>query len=122
MPKRISEFPKYKTDVRRWVRLSGVDPKNQGDLLLDSIPWNHPWKEHLEKTVGDKVGNNKKGASEILEHLEGCNQLSVLSEMTRAKGTGILTFIRVWETKFEMVEKLGVNISDISGICCMLAI
>ena len=30
----------------------------QGDLLLDSIPWNHPWKEHLEKAVGDKVGNN----------------------------------------------------------------
>ena len=109
MPKRISEFPKYKTDVRRWVRLSGVDPKNQGDLLLDSIPWNHPWKEHLEKTVGDKVGNNKKGASEM-------------TKMTRAKGTSILTFIRVWETKFEMVEKLGVNISDISGICCMLAI
>ena len=101
LPKRISEFPKYKTDVRRWVRLSGVDPKIQGDLLLDSIPWNHPWKEHLEKTVGDKVGNNKKGALEILEHLEGCYRLSVLSKMTRAEGTGI----RVWETKFEKVEK-----------------
>ena len=101
LPKRISEFPKYKTDVRRWVRLSGVDPKIQGDLLPDSIPWNHPWKEHLEKTVGDKVGNNKKGASEILEHLEGCYKLSVLSKMTRAEGTGI----RVWETKFEKVEK-----------------
>ena len=53
---------------------------------------------------------------EILEHLEGCYELSVLSKMTRAEGTGILTFIRVWETKFEKVKTLGVNISDISGI------
>ena len=41
--------------------------------------------------------------------------------MTRAKGTGILTFIRVWETKFEKVKKLGVNISNISGIDLLYA-
>ena len=83
--------------------------------------FNASWKEHLERTVGDNDGNNKKGASEILEHLEGCYELSVLSKMTRAEGTGILTFIRVWETKFEKVEKLGVNISDISGIDMLYA-
>ena len=121
LPKKISEFPKYKTDVKRWARLSGVDPQIQGDLLLDSIPWNHPWKEHLEKAVGDKVGNNKKGAAEILEHLEGCYELSLLSKMTRDEGVGILTFIRVWESKFEKVQKLGVKTSDISGIDLLYA-
>ena len=75
--------------------MSGVDPKIQGDLLLDSNPWNHPWKEHLEKAVGDKVGNNKKGAAETFEHLERCLELSLLSKMTRDKGVGILAFIRV---------------------------
>ena len=60
LPVSVSEFPKYKKDVLRWSRLSGVTARVQGDVILDSIPWDHPWKESLERAVGDKVTNNKK--------------------------------------------------------------
>ena len=41
--------------------------------------------------------------------------------MTRDEGVGILIFIRVWESKFEKVQKLGAKTSDISGIDLLYA-
>ena len=56
-----------------------------------------------------------------MEYFEGCFELSLLSKMTRDEGVGTLTFFRVWESKFEKVQKLGVNTSDISGIDLLYA-
>ena len=119
LPYVISEFPKYKADLQRWSRLSGFDPRIQGDIVLDNIDWDNPWKMRLENAVGEKVTNNKKGVAEILKFLEGCHELELLRNMRwwgRQKGESILGFVNLWETRLEFVKRSGVVPYQVYGV------
>ena len=118
LPYLISEFPKYKADLQRWSRLSGFDPRVQGDIVLDNIGWDNPWKMKLENAVGEKVTNNKKGVSEILKFLEGCYELEQLRNMRwvgREMGDSILGFVNLWEARLQFVKGCGVAPYQVYG-------
>ena len=119
LPCFIYEFPKYKADLQRWSRLSGFDPRVQGDIVLDNIGWDNPWKMKLENAVGKKVSNNKKGVNEILNYLEGCYELERLRDMRwvgRKKGESILEFVNVWEARLKFVKRTGVVPYQVYGV------
>lgn len=119
LPCFIYEFPKYKADLQRWSRLSGFDPRVQGDIVLDNIGWDNPWKMKLENAVGKKVTNNKKGVNEILNYLEGCYELERLRDMRwvgRKKGESILEFVNVWEARLKFVKRTGVVPYQVYGV------
>ena len=56
-----SQFKSYKRNLLRWERLTNVDPKNRGDLILLNIPEGNKLKEVLEQEVGDQVQDNPEG-------------------------------------------------------------
>ena len=119
LPYHICEFPKYRADLQRWSRLSGFDPRVQGDIVLDNIGWDNPWKMRLENAVGNKVTNNKRGVSEILKFLEGCYELELLRNMRwvgREKGTSILGFVNEWETRLQFVKRSGIVPYQVYGV------
>ena len=119
LPCFIYEFPKYKAGLQRWSRLSGFDPRVQGDIVLDNIGWDNPWKMKLENAVGAKVTNNKKGVNEILKFLEGSYELELLRDMRwvgRKKGESVLGFVNVWEARLQFVKKSGVVPYQVYGV------
>ena len=100
-------------------RLSGVCARVQGDVILDSIPWDHPWKESLERAVGDKVTNNKHGVAEIFKVLDGLYDLNLLRKRTRGMKESLLIYVNLWEEELERIRKMGDVHSNISGIDLM---
>ena len=65
-----AQFRQYKIEVKRWQRVTSVAKKDQGDIIMMSIPQGHKLKQGLELDCGEAVINDEEGVKKILDALE----------------------------------------------------
>ena len=117
-----AQFKSYKRNLLRWDRLTNVEPKNRGDLVLLNIPESNKLKEMLEQEVGDQVQDNPDGVKLIIEALEslygenevleGYLRFRDLEEKQRTVGQCVLEYVSEWETLYGYAKEHNIELED----------
>ena len=65
------DLNQYERKLRRWSRVCGVPPDQQGDIILSHPSQTNPsLQDRLDREIGDKLQDNKDGVDLILSTLK----------------------------------------------------
>ena len=115
-------FKRWKVELQRWREYSGIDPRDQADIILFHIPGTHMLKEKLETEMQGKT-KDTDGVDQLLKILDAMFGEDELTETfldfklwiskTRATGQDILEYAIDWETLYNKIKQRGIEIPEV---------
>ena len=112
----------YERKLTRWSRKSGIDLKDQGDIILMHPSNTNPTlHDRLENEIGDLVSDNEEGVKLIISTLKkwygvnkGVDLMRVFNEFVntvRKTNQDLHSYVADFEAKNNQLEKLGERLS-----------
>ena len=112
----------YKKRLRRWSRLSTLNPQTQFDLVLNALDVSHPLCSKLEEEIGDSDEAATKGIEVLLskldeiygreEEIDAFKNYKEFEEKVRKEGQDLVEYINEWETLYNKLKSKGDTLSD----------
>ena len=119
-PTTVSEYSVYKKSVERWSRERGCcPPRDQAQLILDSIPRDHPWRDIVMAASDPSIRNISM--KRVMQILDACYEVCSLSKSMRKRCENIVSFIQKWEKTIEWSDQVGVRLAHDEGLDLLYA-
>ena len=111
--------------LRKWSRVGGYAPKDQGDVFTIHAASNCPTLAmEMDKKIGDKLSEAPDAVEQIIKWLEErygvdrqvdiCKTFKKFFFSTRNNGTDLVTYVNEFEMNFAQLQKLGeIEISEL---------
>ena len=109
------DLNQYERKLKRWSRVCGVPPDQQGDIILSHPSQTNPsLQDRLDREIGDKLQDNKDGVDLILSTLKqwfginkGVDLMKVFNDFVnnqRKVGQNIHDYVAEFEARYNQTK------------------